>query len=177
MFNFLTFKTLYIRLKSDYLSIRVLSKNRSPYEYQDTPFIALEGKVEPGIFGFVQTPKVLAVGKEAIQLYRNSIPVTLLLNGFEHPRTIISNFFIAELTLKCFIQQAYQEQFSIISPRIIIHPLEQLEGGLTQIEIRALSELGSQVGARQVYIYLEDTSLSDEEVLRIHENKKALKTV
>lgn len=177
MFDFLRFQTLYIRLKPDWLSIRVVAKNKPSHEYQDIPCIALEGKVEPGVFGFVEQPKILAVGKEAIQLHRNSIPVTLLLNGFEHPRTIISNFFVAELTLKWFIHQAYQQRFSIISPQMIIQPLEPLEGGLTQIEIRALSELGSQVGARQVYIYLEDTILSDAEVLRIQENKKALKTV
>ncbi|MCD8488498.1 MAG: rod shape-determining protein [Desertifilum sp.] len=178
MFKFLAFRTLYVQLKPDWLLVKLVSSHGSPTEYADIPCIAFRGKIEPGSLGEIESNKVLAIGQQAIQLHQQQTSTTSLLNGFEHPRTIISNFFVAELTLKHFIQKTYQGQTSLIAPQIIIHPLSHLEGGLTQIEARALTELGSQMGARQVFLYLEnDTPLRDEEILKIDNHKQAIKTL
>lgn len=175
MFDFLAFRTFYIRLKSDWLSVRLVSRNRQPYEYENIPCIAIKLTGTTNAFGSLKSNQILAVGQEAIELQKYQESNILLLNGFEHPRTIISNFFVAELTLKHFVEKTGQERTSLISPKLIIHPLEKLEGGLTQIETRALLELGMQVGAREVYLYCEENSLSDEEILTIHTNEKVIK--
>ena len=66
-------------------------------------------------------------------------------NGFQHPRTLLADFSIAETTLKLLLQ---------LPPVLILHPQTHLEGGLTQIEIRALAELALSAGAKRVYVWV-----------------------
>lgn len=51
-------------------------------------------------------------------------------------------------------------------PIVVMHPLTMLEGGLTQIEIRAFAELASMAGASRAYVW-QGPSLTTEQ-LRKH---------
>lgn len=93
-------------------------------------------------------------------------------NGFDHPRTIIGDFAIAEATLRLAHQALNGERRIIPSPIMVLHPLERVEGGLTHIERRALIELGMGAGARKVYVW-EGRQLSDPEIQGLGMNDEA----
>jgi rod shape-determining protein MreB len=49
---------------------------------------------------------------------------------------------------------------------LVIHPLEKLEGGLTQVEAQVLEDLGYRVSAKKVFVW-DGRELIDEEVLSL----------
>jgi rod shape-determining protein MreB len=143
MLNFLrkTFaNTLYVRLSPERLSVLQVESN---YLFADVPLVALEEKKGKKV--------VLACGKDALALANQ--PNVSTANGFKHPRTIIADFAVAERTLAYFVKQTQKSRMFQPSPLIVIHPVDEFEGGLTQVEIRALVELCAMVGARQVYVW------------------------
>jgi len=77
-----------------------------------------------------------------------------VLNPFSHPRIIVSNFTYAEKVLQYAIHGFYESRFLRPSPRMIIHPLHKLEGGLTQVEHRIVIELAIGAGAREGFVYV-----------------------
>lgn len=143
MLNFLRnafANTLYVRLSAELLSVRQVESN---FLFADEPLVALAEKKGKKM--------VIACGKEALALANQ--PNIIIANGFKHPRTIIADFAIAELTLSYFVKQAIKQRKFQPSPLMVIHPVDEFEGGLTQVEIRAFMELCSMVGARQVYVW------------------------
>jgi hypothetical protein len=50
---------------------------------------------------------------------------------------------------------------------MILHPQDRLEGGLSDVERRALIELGLITGARKVLLYDQSVELSDEQILNL----------
>ena len=88
-----------------------------------------------------------------------------VLMPFHHPRVLIEDFNGGEK----IVQYAIRKLFSIgglrPSPIVVIHPDLELDGGLTQIEARALREMGEGAGARRVYLHygriLTDKEVSD----------------
>jgi len=48
---------------------------------------------------------------------------------------------------------------------MVIHPIEMVEGGLSQVEERMFKELATAAGARKVSVWLGH-ELSDQEVVR-----------
>lgn len=139
MFSFIQ-NTIYVRIKPDLMSVlHIQSEN----EYNDIPIIAIESKGGKN--------SITAIGLETSKLSGNTnIHVT---NGFKHPRTLLADFAKAERTLKYFVAKVRPISFFIPAPVLIIHPQEVLEGGLTQLEIRAFRELGAMLGARHVYVW------------------------
>ena len=108
---------------------------------EDIPLVAMD-----------KENKALAVGAAAKLMGANQM-VTIV-NGFDHPRTIIGNFVAGELALQHFIQLFYKGSFSLsLRPIVIMHPLGEWEGGLTQVEIRALQDLALKAGGRKVYVW------------------------
>lgn len=81
---------------------------------------------------------------------------------FSHPRMLLGDFLQAETILK---QQ--MEQQAIFSDtgnyRVIIHPKELLDGGLSPIEQRAFIELFSSLGFRKVCLW-SGHDLSSEQI-------------
>jgi len=72
---------------------------------------------------------------------------------FSHPRSLLSDFYLAEKFLQKFINKVHSFKYIKPHPILIIHPMEKIEGGLLQIEERAFSELGLGAGASEVHIY------------------------
>lgn len=106
-----------------------------------------------------------------VQIYRNRIVVRVPAENtifeetgdFSHPRMLIGKFKAAEALLVRALASAYPAKFLKPRPALIIHPKEVLEGGLTEIEERVLTEMGLGAGARLVRIW-QGADLSADEV-------------
>jgi len=123
------------------LSVRDISEKE---EIEDIPLMA----VSKG-----NNRSVLAIGAAAKEEALSSKNEFELLNGFDHPRTIISDFTIAEKTLQHFFHKLSKNKLLRPSPIVVMHVLEKLDGGLTQVEVRALKELAIGAGARESYVW------------------------
>ena len=78
---------------------------------------------------------------------------------FSHERTLLANFTNADRLMK----QGLAQLKSFLPPVVVVHPLERLEGGLTQIEERAYQELAVGAGAGKAVVWTGH-ELSDDEV-------------
>lgn len=138
MFNLFR-STVYVRIKPDRLSVLHLESGN---EHSDVPALAIMQKDGKSV--------VLGLGHAAATGGGSGVT---LVNGFKHPRTPITDFTVAEQTLKYFLKRVLPRALFTPAPTLVIHPQAQLEGGLTQIEIRAFVELGMGAGARKVYVW------------------------
>jgi rod shape-determining protein MreB and related proteins len=68
----------------------------------------------------------------------------------------------AQRTLKSALGRVGATSF-MVSPNLLLHPLELVEGGLSQIEDRVLRELAVGAGAKKAMIWI-GAELSDGEV-------------
>lgn len=152
--------TVYVQLSEDRIRIYHL-ENGSVYDQR--PFIAIEGSGRRMI--------VHAIGDEAYKLRSDSrFDVS---NPFSHPRMLVSSFSKAEKVLSHGIRAVHESRFLAPSPVAIMHPLEKLEGGLTEIECRVYRELALGAGAREVHIHVGEplsTSRFEPDKIRPPEN-------
>ncbi len=81
---------------------------------------------------------------------------------FSPPRTLLGNFTNAEFFLKTLVAEV-KGRF-LLKPDMLVHPLERIDGGLTQIEERAFQELAIGAGAGKVKVWI-GAALSDTEVI------------
>jgi rod shape-determining protein MreB len=145
--------TVYIKISSSKLFARYVEKNRF---IEERPLLAIK-KGKNG------KNRVVGFGKDATIAKSKDHKTITVHNAFSHPRTFVSNFEVAEATLRQLIYLVVQRRF-IVRPIVILHPLEKLEGGITQIEFRGLMELGESIGCRKVYIWTGAT-LADNDLL------------
>ncbi|WP_252274136.1 rod shape-determining protein [Pseudomonas subflava] len=132
---------LYLKLRSDSISGLHLPSGRP---FDEPPVLALQtlkGKRE-----------AIAVGHAAAKL-RGQAHIEVA-NGFEHPRSLLADFAVAEKTLQLLFRQLPPKSLLKLAPRVILHPLEHLQGGLTPVEIRGLYELCRGAGARHVQLWV-----------------------
>ncbi|MBD9582775.1 rod shape-determining protein [Delftia sp. DLF01] len=106
--------------------------------------------------------RILAAGPQA-RLAAASEPAEVV-NPFAHPRSLISDFILAEQLLKYQLRRMHRRAWLAASPHIVIHPLGDPEGGFTQVELRALRELANAAGASKVNVWT-GRPLTDEELL------------
>jgi rod shape-determining protein MreB len=85
--------------------------------------------------------------------------------AFSHPRTLLGNFTNAESFLRTLVAEVTGSSLFRVKPHILLHPLERVDGGLTQIEERAFQELGIGAGAATVKVWSGSTALSDAAVM------------
>ncbi|MGH1450157.1 MAG: rod shape-determining protein [Pseudomonadaceae bacterium] len=134
--------TVYVRISEDRLRVHHL-ENGSVFD--QPPLIAIDASNPRKV-------TLRAIGDEAQGLEAQS-GVTVS-NPFSHPRLLVSNFRNAEWVLRHAIRAVHPAQFVTPSPVVIMHPLEKLEGGLTDIECRVFRELALGAGARQVHLHV-----------------------
>ncbi|MEH6490874.1 rod shape-determining protein [Halopseudomonas sp.] len=95
--------------------------------------------------------QVLAVGREA-----SALPLgagRILVNPFDHPRMLVADFALAEKCLQLMLKKVAGKGLLSASPKVIMHPMEKLEGGLTQVGHRVMRELALGAGAHAVCVY------------------------
>ena len=82
---------------------------------------------------------------------------------FTTARMLVGNFTAADQSLKAAMRTIMKGRFMLTKPRVIIQPLELIEGGLSEIEERVLHELARGAGASKVIGWV-GAELSDAEV-------------
>jgi rod shape-determining protein MreB len=140
--------TVYVKLHPDQLALRHVESGRTLLE---PPLVAVskDGK-----------QKVLGVGSAATTAAASQ--PALVVNPFKHPRTLISDFAVAEALLKGMMRKLFAGSLFAPAPLVILHPRIEPEGGFTQIEVRALHELAIGAGASKVIVWT-GRELTDEE--------------
>ena len=78
---------------------------------------------------------------------------------FSHERALLANLTNAHASMK----KGLSELGGFVPPAVVVHPLERLEGGLTEIEERAYHELAVGAGGAKAVVWA-GPELSDEEV-------------
>lgn len=132
--------TYYIRIEPGRLALTHVESGR---EIADTPVVALDASTG--------RDKFVAAGAEA--QCKAGRPGVRLVNGFQHPRTLLADFRAAELVLKHMMARLARSSWLAPSPVVVLHPLPPQAGGLTAIEIRAFHELAAGAGARKVFLW------------------------
>lgn len=107
-------------------------------------------------------------------LYKDKIIARLIETGetnnytiekhFHHPRALVGDFKVAENELVKAVSPLLGNGFIKRTPIFIMHQREMIEGGLTQIEIKVLTELGLGAKAREAHVW-QKHQLSDQEIL------------
>lgn len=142
--------TLYVQLSAAQLKVRDAKKGREIAEPPEMAIAREKGK-----------ERIVGLGHDA----RTPRPYGVhVVNPFAHPRTPISDFTVAEQLLRGFIRRLVGRAVFAPSPRIVMHPLGDFEGGLTQVELRALRELAMGAGASEVVVWI-GPPLTDEQLL------------
>lgn len=114
-------------------------------------------------------PTIQAVGDNARQAASQT--GARLVNPLAHPRSIISDYTLAEQLLRHAVQHVLRNGGSTWgltpSPHIVLHPPSDPAGGYTQVELRALRELAMGSGASKVTLW-QGAPLSDEDLRSGH---------
>ena len=88
---------------------------------------------------------------------------TSTLKPFDHPRILIEDYTAAEKIFMYVVRELGGHKYFMPSPIMVVHPDLNLEGGVTQIELRALREIAEGSGARKVFLH-DGRQLTDQEV-------------
>ena len=131
---------LYVQIWADRIKVTDVSNNES---FDDSPIVVIQ-TAQNGV------KTISGIGKKASQVLK---PNEVAVNPFSHPRVLFSDFYVGEKLL----QHAFNQLSNIKSlrprPKVIVHPMEKTEGGLTMIEDRAFRELAIGAGAIEVKLY------------------------
>ena len=143
-------KCLYVQISPDRLTVRDPDTGE---QFSEIPEV-----------GIVRHPKVRIAG---IGVDARSAVTGLhgeVVNPFAHPRSLVSDFTVAEQLLKAAVKKVSGKGIFSVAPRIVMHPLGDPEGGFTQIERRAIREMGLGAGASKVVVWV-GRNLTDSELL------------
>ncbi len=142
---------VYVQLSARQIRLR---DPRSGHTLAEPSLVALTRDAKPRIIAVGAQARLAAAQDASIRLYR----------PLEHPRTQIADFVLAEQLLKQLLRQALKRRWWSPSPMLVMHALDHPEGGLSQIEERALRELGQAAGASATHV-VQGIELSDEQLL------------
>lgn len=142
--------TVYVRLRPDSIYLKDV---RSGTTLLEQPLAAIS-QGSPA--------KLLAVGDAAAQA--NDAGDVKLFNPFKHPRSLISDFTVANQIIKRLVRKLVGRRLFLPGPFIVLHPDVTMDGGITQIEVRALRELALGAGASRAIVW-EGRELTDGELL------------
>ncbi len=106
--------------------------------------------------------RIVGTGNEAASHKTN--PSVKIINPFAHPRTLVSDFTVAEQLLKIMVSRLLVSSIFAVSPKVVFHPLGDPAGGFTQVELRAFREMAYGAGASQVVVWTGRV-LTDQEIV------------
>ena len=100
-----------------------------------------------------------------VKVYRNKLVIRLLdeaesektfspTKNFTTERLLVGNFIIGEDCLKQSIKEILPKKLFTQIPSVLIHPMEMIEGGLSDIESRVFRELAFGAGAVKVVLHV-----------------------
>ncbi len=145
--------TYYIRISADRVCLRDVDGGHT----LDAPAVVAIERSERRV-------QAVAVAQAAVEAAAKT-PGLELVYPFRHARVPVGDFTVAEILLTDLVRQFVRgiRGWPRAGVRVLIHPLHDLEGGLTQIERRAFLELAHNCGARSVAVY-EGRELADHEI-------------
>ena len=91
--------------------------------------------------------------------------------SFSSTRQILSNFNNADITVRNTLKDLGVKR-SFFALKVVIQQTEGTEGGLSDIEKRALRDIAEIAGADKVYIAEQERTLTQDEALQIIGQKK-----
>lgn len=142
---------VYVRLAPEVLSVRDVGSART---VEEPPLAAVSREPKRRVLGVGEAARTAAAAQAAD-----------LVNPFQHPRTLLADFTVGEAVLRGFLRKLYAGRLFAVAPIMVLHPKVDPAGGFTQIELRALRELGMGAGAREVHVRtgrdLTDAELRD----------------
>lgn len=96
----------------------------------------------------------IEIYKDKIVVLKDGHPQTFTpASSFSTTRLLVGKFLPAQDCLKLALKEVGAfSVFNLGGPRLRIHPKDYLEGGLSEIEMRILRELGHGAGARKVEV-------------------------
>ena len=94
----------------------------------------------------------------------NSVFTVLAAKPFSSNRMLVANFTNATALLRNEIKKNIKKSWFTPSPLILIHAAEMAEGGLSEVEERAIRELAADAGARKILVW-DGRDLTDYEVI------------
>ena len=102
---------------------------------------------------------MLNVDSIYVQVYRDRIAVKNIATGestevmrdmtYASPRMLIADFTTAQHQIKEAIKTVKR---GLRAPEVLLHPMELIEGGITQVEYRVFVELGLGAGASKAAV-------------------------
>ena len=114
-----------------------------------------------------------------IKIYENSVHIRNIddrkeieLSGaspFSTERLLIGEFTVAQALLAKGLKIVMGKKF--FPPIILMHPIEKIDGGLSQVEERVLKELAIVAGAQEVVLWVGQ-ELTDKDVLEKVKHKQ-----
>jgi rod shape-determining protein MreB len=150
---------VYVQISPTLLTLRNCTTGQS---ISEPPEMALRRSAQITIHAVGSNAQTAVANAQAAGLPPG---VTLdLVNPFNHPRTIISDFVIAQQLLKHQLWALLGKGWFKPAPWMVVHPLGIPEGGYTDVEIRALHEMCMGAGASQCVVW-QGPPLSDAQVL------------
>lgn len=144
---------VYVTLEPDRLSVRDV---RSGRQVNEAPLVAISREAKKRVLGIGEAARVAAAAQPAD-----------LVNPFKHPRSLLSDFTVAELIVKGFLKKLFEGRLFARAPIVVLHPRVNPEGGFTQIEIRALQELAIGAGASRAVVW-HGRDLTNDELLTLN---------
>jgi rod shape-determining protein MreB and related proteins len=140
---------LYIQIWENRIKVTNISSGKV---YDEKPLIAIQknNKGEEVVVGVGNSVELI-----------DSESQTIIINPFSHSRTLLSNFVLAEKILQYIFEKLLKQQFLLLSPLAVVHPMEKIDDGITQVEFRAFKELALGAGARESVV-CEGSELSIE---------------
>ncbi len=156
MFGFLS-PSLYLRITPSDVHIR---SHKDGTLWHDDAVVAIGS---PG-----PKARLIAIGAAA-RLAAAQTPGAELHGVFDHPRCLLSDYTLAEAFLKQALYEAMKNRWFSPSPNLLLHACpspEQLQGGMTGVELRALRELGMRCGAKCVEL-VQPIALSEAQIAEL----------
>lgn len=90
---------------------------------------------------------------------------------FTTTRLLVGQFREAESLLRQAIREIGNGGLFRVSPVVVVHPTEMVDGGLSEIEERVYRELAMGAGARRVFVHI-GRRLTDAEVVAVSQTKQ-----
>lgn len=85
--------------------------------------------------------------------------------GFGHPRLLIGDFLRAETALRRATEHVFGPGQR--PRRLLMHAQEELDGGLSEVELRVMREAALGTGAREIWLYRSPRKLTRDDVNRL----------
>lgn len=85
-------------------------------------------------------------------------------SGLLHPRTLMGDFVSIETGFREIVNELSSGRLLAVSPSIVVHLPPGVEGGYTNVEIRAFKEAAFGAGGREVFVTDNAAPLTDEQI-------------